>query len=262
MVETTLAVGQDERAALVARIKLISWLSLAWMTAEGLIGTTAGLVANSIALIGYGVDSTITGVASLIIIWRFTGTRLSSDNAEQQAQKVVAITFFLLAPYIIVAAVHHLVTGSHAQASWVGISLAIISVTLMPMFGHAKKRIGVELHSSATTGEGSQNILCAYLSLAILVGLAANAILGLWWADPLVALIVATVALQTGINTWRGESATTAPAIEGSPGERDTVAASPGTPPGEAAGIERPYSDASTRACPSGRRTRRRTRCR
>jgi divalent metal cation (Fe/Co/Zn/Cd) transporter len=205
MVETTVAVGHGERAALVARIKLISLLSLAWMTAEGLIGTTAGLTANSIALVGYGVDSTITGVASAIIIWRFTGTRLSSDNAEQQAQKLVAISFFLLAPYIAIAAIHHLVTGSHAQASWVGISLAIISVTLMPIFGRAKKRIGIQLHSSATTGEGTQNILCAYLSLAILIGLAANAILGLWWADPLVALIVATVALQTGTNTWRGE---------------------------------------------------------
>ena len=169
-------------------------------------------MANSIALIGYGVDSTITGVASVIIIWRFTGTRLDSDNAEKQAQKIVAITFFLLAPYIIIAAIHHLITGSQAQASWVGIGLAIVSVTLMPLFGRAKKRIGNQLQSSATTGEGTQNILCAYLSLAILIGLAANAILGLWWADPLVALIVATVAIQTGISTWRGETATTSPA--------------------------------------------------
>jgi divalent metal cation (Fe/Co/Zn/Cd) transporter len=189
MVETSFAIRQDEHVALVARIKLISWLSLAWMTAEGVIGTTVGVMSNSIALIGYGVDSTITGVAS-----------------ERQAQKIVAITFFLLAPYIIIAAIHHLVTGSEAQASWIGIGLAIISVTLMPLFGRAKKRIGNQLQSSATTGEGTQNILCAYLSLAILIGLAANAIFGLWWADPLVALIVATAAIQTGINTWRGRT--------------------------------------------------------
>ena len=105
-----------------------------------------------------------------------------------------------------IAAIQHLVTGSHAQVSWVGISLAIISVALMPLFGRAKKRAGNPLQSSATTGEGTQNILCAYLSLAFLMGLAANAVLGLWWADPLVALIVATVALQTGISTWRGET--------------------------------------------------------
>jgi divalent metal cation (Fe/Co/Zn/Cd) transporter len=206
VLETSFAVQQDEHAALIARIKLISWLSFAWMTAEGVIGTTAGIMANSIALIGYGIDSTITGVASVIIIWRFTGARLNSHDAERQAQKIVAISFFLLAPYIIIAAVHHLISGSQAQASWVGIGLAITSVILMPIFGRAKRRIGNELHSSATTGEGTQNLLCAYLSLAILIGLAANAVLGLWWADPLVALLVATVAIQTGISTWRGET--------------------------------------------------------
>lgn len=208
MIDASLALAPDERRTLIARVKLISWLSLVWMTAEGVIGTTAGIMANSIALIGYGVDSTITGVASVIIIWRFSGDRVDSDRAEARAQKIVAITFFLLAPYIIVAAIHHLLTGSEAQASWIGIGLAIVSITLMPLFGRAKKRIGNRLQSHATTGEGTQNILCAYLSLAILVGLAANAILGLWWADPLVALIVATVALQTGARTWRGQACT------------------------------------------------------
>jgi divalent metal cation (Fe/Co/Zn/Cd) transporter len=206
VVDASLAVPHEERAVLIARVKLISWLSLIWMTAEGVIGTTVGIMANSIALIGYGVDSTITGIASVIIIWRFTGERMNSDDAEARAQKIVAITFFLLAPYIIAAAIHHLITGSEAQASWVGIGLATVSVTLMPLFGHAKKEIGNRLQSHATAGEGTQNILCAYLSLAILIGLAANAILGLWWADPLVALIVATFALQTGARTWRGQT--------------------------------------------------------
>lgn len=206
MSEASVALRQDERAALIGRVKLISWLSLAWMTAEGVIGTIAGIMANSIALIGYGVDSTITGVASVIIIWRFTGARVDSHDAEARAQKVVAVTFLLFAPYVTVAAIHHLITGSEAQASWVGIGLAIVSVTLMPLFGRAKKRIGNRLESSATAGEGTQNILCAYLSLAILVGLAANAVLGLWWADPLVALIVAIAAVQTGIRTWRGDA--------------------------------------------------------
>lgn len=204
--ETTVAVGAAERQTLVRQVKLISWLSLAWMTIEGLIGTTVGIMSNSIALIGYGIDSTITGVASVIIIWRFSGSRLDSDDAEKQAQKIVAITFFLLAPYIIIAAIHHLVTGSEAQASWLGVGLAIVSVTLMPIFGRAKKRIGNQLHSDATTGEGTQNILCAYLSLAILIGLVANAVFGLWWADPVAALVVAIVALQAGARTWRGEN--------------------------------------------------------
>lgn len=201
-----LAGSAVDEHVLVARVKLISWLSLAWMTAEGLIGTVAGVMANSIALIGYGIDSTITGVASVIIIWRFTGDRVSSDDAEDRAQKIVALTFFLLAPYILAAAIHHLVTGSEADASWVGIGLAVVSITLMPIFGHAKKQLGRRLQSPATTGEGEQNILCACLSLAILVGLLANAVLGLWWADPLAALVVAAVALHTGVRTWRGQT--------------------------------------------------------
>src|SRR5712691_4216208 len=192
-------------ATLVRRVKLISWLSLAWMTAEGAIGVTAGILANSIALIGYGLDSSIEGIASIVIIWRFTGDRIHSDDAETRAQRIVAATFFLLAPYIVLAAIQHLVTGSHASASWVGISLAIVSITLMPQFGRVKKRLGNRLHSNATAGEGTQNILCAYLSLAILAGLGANALLGLWWADPLVALVVAVVAVQAGVRTWRGQ---------------------------------------------------------
>ncbi len=113
-----------------------------------------------------------------------------------------SVTFFLFAPYVMAAAIHHLITGSQAQASWVGIGLAIVSVTLMPLFGRAKKQIGNQLDSSATAGEGKQDILCAYLSFAILIGLAANALFGLWWADPAVALIVGVAAIQTGISTW------------------------------------------------------------
>jgi divalent metal cation (Fe/Co/Zn/Cd) transporter len=192
-------------ATLVRRVKLLSWLSLAWMTVEGAIGVTAGILANSIALIGYGLDSSIEGIASIVIIWRFTGHRLHSDDAESRAQKVVALSFFLLAPYIIVGALDRLLTGQKPQPSWVGIGLALVSITLMPIFGRAKKRLGNQLQSAATAGEGTQNILCAYLSLAILIGLGANALFGLWWADPTVALIVAIVAVQAGIQTWRGQ---------------------------------------------------------
>jgi len=194
-----------ERELLVGRIKVLSWLSLAWMTVEGVIGVTAGIAANSIALIGYGLDSTIAGVGSLIIIWRFTGARVDSAAAELRAQKIVAVTFFMLAPYIAVEAVRRLLAGSEAEGSWVGVGLATVSVVLMPYFGRAKQRLGNRLQSSATTGEGIQNILCGYLSLAILVGLGANVVFGLWWADPLVALVVATAAVHAGLRTWRGE---------------------------------------------------------
>jgi divalent metal cation (Fe/Co/Zn/Cd) transporter len=195
-----------ERGTLIRRVKLISWLSLAWMGAEAVIGVLAGVAAGSIALIGWGIDSTIEGVASLVIIWRFTGHRVDSDEAENVARKVVAVSFFLLAPYIAVEATRQLVTGNEPRASWVGVALAFSAVVFMPLFGYAKKSIGGKLESAATTGEGTQNILCAYLSVAILVGLAANALVGYWWADPAVALLVAVVAVQAGARTWRGES--------------------------------------------------------
>lgn len=205
MVEAgTVTIGQ--RHVLVRRVKNLSWLSLVWMTAEGVIGVTAGLAANSIALVGYGIDSTIAGIGSLVIIWRFTGRRANSAAAERRAQKLVAITFFLLAPYIAVEAVRRLLTGNEADGTWVGVGLAAVSIVLMPYFGHAKKRLGNRLQSSATTGEGIQNMLCGYLSLAILVGLGANAVFGLWWADPLVAFVVALAAVHGGIRTWRGET--------------------------------------------------------
>lgn len=205
MIEAGLPLTHDEHASLVWRVKLISWLSLAFMCVEAVVGVYAGLVADSIALIGWGIDSCIEGVASLVIIWRFTGDRIHSVSAERTAQKVVAVSFFLLAPYIVVEATRRLVNGNEAKTSWIGIALALSSVIAMPLFGYAKKRIGNQLNSAATAGEGTQNILCAYLSVAILVGLAANALLGWWWADPLVALVVAVVALQAGLRTWRGE---------------------------------------------------------
>jgi divalent metal cation (Fe/Co/Zn/Cd) transporter len=205
VLEARLSLTHTEHASLVSRVKLISWLSLGFMVIEAVVGIYAGVAANSIALIGWGIDSTIEGVASLIIIWRFTGDRIHSIEAERTAQKVVAVSFFLLAPYVAVEAVRHLASGSEAKASLVGIALALSSVALMPLFGYAKKRVGNRLRSAATAGEGTQNILCAYLSVAILIGLTANALFGFWWADPVVALLVAVVAIQAGLRTWGGE---------------------------------------------------------
>jgi divalent metal cation (Fe/Co/Zn/Cd) transporter len=210
MSSSSLEAALRPHAALVRRVKLLSWLSLAWMTAEGAIGVTAGILADSIALVGYGLDSSIEGIASIVIIWRFTGHRIHSARAEAHAQKVVAVSFFLLAPYIVVEALRRLVAGQEPQPSWVGIGLATVSIMLMPLLGRAKRRLGNQLQSAATSGEGTQNILCAYLSLAILAGLGANALLGLWWADPTVALVVALVAVQAGVDTWRGNGCTDA----------------------------------------------------
>lgn len=190
---------------LAGKVKLLSWLSLAWMTVEGVVAIVAGVVASSIALIGFGLDSGIEGIASVIIIWRFTGHRMFSHAAEQRAQKLVAIQFFLIAPYIAYESVKTLALAEHPEVSWVGIGLAVGSVILMPMLGIAKERLADQLGSAATKGEGRQNMLCAYLAGALLVGLLGNALVGAWWLDPLVGLLIVAVAVKEGVEAWRGE---------------------------------------------------------
>ena len=131
----------------------------------------AGLAAGSVALIGFGIDSAIEGFASLVIIWRFTGSRLLSSAAERRAQRLVAAQFFLLAPYVAVEAVLALVAGHRPDPTWIGIFLAATSAVGMPLLGAAKRQVGEQLGSAATRGEGMQNVLCGMLAGALLVGL-------------------------------------------------------------------------------------------
>jgi divalent metal cation (Fe/Co/Zn/Cd) transporter len=185
--------------------RLLAWISLAWMTVEGAVGIAAGVAAGSVALIGFGLDSAIEGFASVIVIWRFTGSRTMSEDAEHRAQRLVAVSFLLLAPYVAFEATRDLVTGSHPDTSWVGIALAIVSLIGMPVLGRAKQRIGARLDSAATAGEGTQNMLCAYLAGAVLIGLVGNAAFGAWWLDPVAAFVIAGVALDEGRELWHGD---------------------------------------------------------
>lgn len=199
------AVRDAEWHRAAAQARLLSWLSLAYMGLEGAVAMTAAILANSVALLGFGLDSVIEGLASVIIVWRFTGTRTLSESAETSAQKAVSVTFFLLAPYIAYDAITTLAACEHAATSWLGIALSIASLIVMPMLGIAKKRLGVRLGSGATAGEGAQNLLCAYLAAGVLAGLLANTFLGWWWLDPVVALGIAGLAVREGIGSWRGE---------------------------------------------------------
>ncbi len=194
-----------DRDRLIRRAKALSRLSLAWMTVEGGVAVTAALAAGSVALLGFGIDSVIEGIASVIVIWRFTGSRRLSDQAELRAQKAVAVSFFLLAPYIAQDAIRALITGDHASSSWVGIALSISSIIIMPLLGRAKQRVGERLGSGATAGEGAQNLLCAYMAAGVLVGLGANAAFGWWWLDPVIALVIAAIAVREGREAWAGE---------------------------------------------------------
>jgi divalent metal cation (Fe/Co/Zn/Cd) transporter len=199
------ALAPERRLRLARRAKLLSWLSLGWMTIEGAVAIAAGAAAGSIALVGFGLDSAIEGFASVIIIWRFTGDRVFSHAAERRAQQLVAVQFFLLAPYVAVESARALIGAEHAGASPVGIVLAIGSVALMPLLANAKQRVANQLGSAATAGEGRQNMLCAYLAGALLVGLLGNALVGAWWLDPGVGLLIAAVAVKEGVDAWRGQ---------------------------------------------------------
>lgn len=195
------------------RARQLSWLSLVWMSLEGGIAILAGILAGSIALIGFGIDSGIEGVASVVIIWRFTGARMLSRAAEERAQKLVAVQFFLLAPYVAFEAIQALINGEHPEVSGLGMALTASSVIGMPLLGIAKQRVARTLGSHATHGEGTQNLLCAYLAAAVFIGLAGNALFGWWWLDPVAALVIAAIALREGSETWRGEGCCAAPGL-------------------------------------------------
>ena len=209
-----------QRNRLIGRAKALSWLSLGWMAVEGCVAIIAALIAGSVALLGFGIDSVIEGLASVIVIWRFTGSRRVSEQAEQRAQKLVAVSFFLLAPYIAQDAIRTLISGEHPSSSWVGIGLSISSMMIMPILGRAKQRIGQQLGSAATAGEGAQNLLCAYMAAGVLAGLLANTLFGWWWLDPAIALAIAALAVHEGREAWEGEGCACA-AIPGM-GARET----------------------------------------
>jgi divalent metal cation (Fe/Co/Zn/Cd) transporter len=197
---------KDERWLRAARrARLLSWISLGWMTLEGALGIAAGAIAGSVALVGWGLGSAIEGLAAVIVIWRFTGTRTHSESSERRAQRAVAVSFFLLAPYIAVEAIRALVASEHPETSLLGIGVTASSLVLMPALGLAKRRLGEQLASGATAGEGTQNLLCAAQGAAVLAGLAANSLVGAWWLDPLIALGLAALAVREGRETWRGE---------------------------------------------------------
>jgi divalent metal cation (Fe/Co/Zn/Cd) transporter len=200
------APSAQRQAQLVTRARKLAWLGIAWHVAEAAIAIAAGLAATSIALIGFGADSLIESVAGLVVVWRFAETRQDSERAERRAQRMIGASFGVIGVYVAVEAVRALMIGTHPEASWVGIGLAAVTLATMPLLARAKARVGDELHSSATVSEGRQNLLCAYLSAGLLVGLGANALLGWWWADPITALAIAGVALYEGREAWRGNA--------------------------------------------------------
>jgi divalent metal cation (Fe/Co/Zn/Cd) transporter len=194
-----------ERAKVERQARLLAWGGIGYHFVEFAVALFAGIAASSIALIGFGADSLIEALAGFVVLWLFTGSRVGSERAERRAQQLIAASFFVLAAYVGVESIRTLAQSLEPSASWLGIGLAAFTASTMPLLAVVKRRVGNKLGSSATVKEAAQTQLCAYLSIALLVGLGANALFGWWWADPLAALFIAVVAVKEGRESWRGE---------------------------------------------------------
>jgi divalent metal cation (Fe/Co/Zn/Cd) transporter len=177
--------------------------SVSWNAIEAVVAIAAGAAAASVALIGFGLDSVVEVSAALVVLWQFFGI---AEEREHRALRLIGGCFFALAAYVAATSVHDLATEAEPQASSVGIILTSVSLVVMPALARAKRRAGQQIGSRTLVADSTQSRLCAFLSASTLAGLAANAALGWWWADPLAALVIAAVAVREGCETWQGET--------------------------------------------------------
>jgi divalent metal cation (Fe/Co/Zn/Cd) transporter len=181
----------------------VELFTVGWNAIEAVVAIAAGAAASSVALIGFGLDSVVEVSAALVVLWQFYGI---PEEREQRALKLIAASFFALAAYVTVVSVRDLVTGSEPDASTVGIVLTAVSLVVMPLLAWAKIRIGRDIGSRTLIADSGQTKLCVWLSLSTLTGLAANAVLGWWWADPIAGLVIAAIAVSEGREAWRGDT--------------------------------------------------------
>jgi divalent metal cation (Fe/Co/Zn/Cd) transporter len=189
---------------MMRRARMLAWAGNGWHVLEFAVAVAAGVAAGSVALIGFGLDSLIEVASGTVVVWLFSGGRVAApERSERLAQRLIAASFLVLAASIAVAAGRDLIAGEHPGASFIGIGLAAVTAVTMPLLARSKRRVGRALGSGATVAEGGQNMICAYMSLALLAGLGANALAGLWWADPVAGLAIAAIAAREGLVTWR-----------------------------------------------------------
>jgi divalent metal cation (Fe/Co/Zn/Cd) transporter len=201
------------RRQLGRRAQLLAAASVSYNAIEAIIAITAGLVAGSIALVGFGLDSIVEVSSGLIILWQFRHPL--PESRERRALRLMALSFFALAAYVTFESVRTLASGHEPDPSPVGIGLATASLLIMPFLSWAQRRTGKSLGSNAVVADSTQTLLCTYLSAVLLAGLLLNATLGWSWADPIAGLIIAAVAIREGLEAWRGEGCACGPTPTG-----------------------------------------------
>ena len=207
MTTTTPRVADDRRHGLQRRIRWIVTATIAYNLIEAVVAITAGTVASSAALIGFGLDSTIEVLSAAAVAWQFT--RRDPERWEKGTLRGIAVAFFALAAYVTVTSVLALVGQVDVEHSTLGIVITALSVVIMPFLSLAERRAGHELGSATAVADSKQTLICAYLSAAVLVGLVVNSLFGWWWADAIAGLVIAAFATHEGIEAWRGDACAT-----------------------------------------------------
>ncbi|WP_326600411.1 cation transporter [Streptomyces sp. NBC_01803] len=217
----SLGPGLARRDVLTRRIRLLVATTITYNAIEAAVALTAGALASSSALIGFGLDSLIEVSSAAAVAWQFS----AADHAARQARekttlRIIAVSFLALAAYVTLDATRTLADASEADPSLPGIVLAALSLLVMPFLSAAQRRAGRELGSASAVADSRQTLLCTYLSAVLLAGLVANATLGWTWADPIAALVIAAIAAKEGRDAWQGKGCCAVPAAAAAPSPR------------------------------------------
>jgi divalent metal cation (Fe/Co/Zn/Cd) transporter len=214
--------GPARRAQLRRRVRLLVGATITYNLVEAGVAITAGTIASSAALIGFGLDSLVEVASAAAVAWQFAAS--DPETREQTALRIIALSFFALAAYVSVDAVRALLGAGEAEHSMPGLVLAGVSVVVMPLLSYAQRRAGRELGSASAVADSKQTLLCTYLSGVLLVGLGLNSLLGWAWADPIAALVIAAAAVKEGREAWRGDACCPAPVTVPNPNSATATA--------------------------------------
>ena len=200
-----MTVSPAELTRLRRRGFALEYATMAWMVAEAAVAITAGVLASSIVLIGFGLDSVIEFFAAIIVVWQLRG-EVAGQQRETRAVRLIAVTFFALAAYLAAESIHDLVTRARPGESIAGLAVAAAALIVMPVLAVAKRRTGQAMGNRTLVTESAETFFCAYTSAAALAGVGLNTMLGWWWADPAAALVIAALAVKEGLEAWHDDS--------------------------------------------------------